>query len=511
MKSFKRIKKINGKEYLYEITPYYDKKTKKIRQKSKYLGKYENGELVKPKKPLPKLAYSFGEFIPYLHILRELGIEDIFDKICTKKNDYLVIKTLVLNRLIRPLALQNIKSWHEGTIISKEGEPALSSQSLSRFLSEIGDSSIPQHFITKFVEKNSNVNSLMFDITSLSSYSKLNSLLEYGFNKDNDGLPQFNLSLAVDKEKGIPLMYDIYPGSIKDVTTIKNSTKKVRSTGLKFSALVLDRGFFSTSNLDELINEEMPFIIGVPFTLKEVKKLISNVHKEIEDPELMRLYNKKPLFVKNISIALGPHDVNGFLFYDLKREQDEKNSFYTRLYQIREMLLKVRLQKWMNPERVFERIAKDLQPYFECKVNGEHFQVKIRKKAVSQRINRMGKMVFIYNGNFDWRECLGMYGQKDVVEKCFRALKKDILASPLNAQKQETARGLIFITYLALILRFKLLAMMKESGMDEKYSVEGLMLELEKIKKIELQNGDLITTEIGKKQRNILEGMKLCA
>ena len=34
MKSFTRIKKINGQEYLYEITPYYDKEKKQIRQKS---------------------------------------------------------------------------------------------------------------------------------------------------------------------------------------------------------------------------------------------------------------------------------------------------------------------------------------------------------------------------------------------------------------------------------------------------------------------------------------------
>jgi hypothetical protein len=32
MKSFNRIKKINGIEYIYEVTPYYDKETKKIKQ-----------------------------------------------------------------------------------------------------------------------------------------------------------------------------------------------------------------------------------------------------------------------------------------------------------------------------------------------------------------------------------------------------------------------------------------------------------------------------------------------
>jgi len=39
MKSFTRIKSISDIEYIYEITPYYDKEKKKNRQKSKYLGK----------------------------------------------------------------------------------------------------------------------------------------------------------------------------------------------------------------------------------------------------------------------------------------------------------------------------------------------------------------------------------------------------------------------------------------------------------------------------------------
>ena len=47
MKSFTRIKNINGQEYIYEITPYYDKEKKQIRQKSKYLGKNVNGVPVK--------------------------------------------------------------------------------------------------------------------------------------------------------------------------------------------------------------------------------------------------------------------------------------------------------------------------------------------------------------------------------------------------------------------------------------------------------------------------------
>ncbi len=68
MKPFTRKKKINGIEYFYEITPYYDKETKKIKQHSKYLGKDIQGEPVVVRSKLPRKTYSYGEFIPSLDL-----------------------------------------------------------------------------------------------------------------------------------------------------------------------------------------------------------------------------------------------------------------------------------------------------------------------------------------------------------------------------------------------------------------------------------------------------------
>ncbi len=44
MKSFTRIKKIKGKEYLYEITPYYDPETKQSGIKANILVKIHPGQ-----------------------------------------------------------------------------------------------------------------------------------------------------------------------------------------------------------------------------------------------------------------------------------------------------------------------------------------------------------------------------------------------------------------------------------------------------------------------------------
>ena len=42
-------------------------------------------------------------------------------------------------------------------------------------------------------------------------------------------------------------------------------------------------------------------------------------------------------------------------------------------------------------------------------------------------------------------------------------------------------------------------------------TVESLLLELEKIRKIELQNGEVMVTELTRKQKEIIEKMSLCA
>ncbi len=60
---------------------------------------------------------------------------------------------------------------------------------------------------------------------------------------------------------------------------------------------------------------------------------------------------------------------------------------------------------------------------------------------------------------------------------------------------------------LALIIRARLLRMMTETGLLKDYSVRSLLLEMEKFRKITLADGQVMTTEMTKKQRFILEAL----
>jgi transposase len=517
MKPFIRTKTIGGHEYQYEITPYYDKATKKIRQRSKYLGvRTDDGEIRKVRQKLPKNALAYGEFIPYRHIIDELRLDKALAGALGEERAKVVL-VLAMNRASRPLALQCIETWYEGTILAKKyGDLPLSSQNLSKVLTAVGASSAPYEFCKGFMRGTGSIETLVYDITSLSSYSQLMGLLEYGYERDELGLPQVNLSVALDKERGIPVMFDLYPGSITDVTTVANTLAKLKDCGAKRFRLVLDRGFFSSENILEMLDDGLEFVIPAKTSLNEVKALISRHHRKKEDPALLQLYQGRSIFVRAVTVKIKTkereEDVDGYLYYDLKRAEDQKDAFYKGLHRCKEAIEAAVLKPWQKPAKVVARLAGWLAPFVRWRrVEGNRLAVTLKPKAVAQHVNKMGFTVILHDGERSWDEALVLYREKDIIEKAFRTLKHDLEAMPMNVRSTEAMKGFVFVTFVALIIRFRLLKMLKDADLVRKWSVDKLLLELEKIKKIEMDNGELLTTEVSKKQRELLAALGLCA
>ena len=70
-----------------------------------------------------------------------------------------------------------------------------------------------------------------FDGTNMNSSISESSLAEYGKPKDDEGLPQINLSYAIDHNTGMPLFYELYPGSITDMSQTKIMIDKAKNYG----------------------------------------------------------------------------------------------------------------------------------------------------------------------------------------------------------------------------------------------------------------------------------------
>ena len=98
MKPALRIKKINGIEYWYEDTPYYDREKKQIRYRSKYVGRNINGKPVRIWDTLnsngeislpsskPVKVYNYGELLPLQKITDELHIGEYLGDLFKEKD-----------------------------------------------------------------------------------------------------------------------------------------------------------------------------------------------------------------------------------------------------------------------------------------------------------------------------------------------------------------------------------------------------------------------------------------
>jgi hypothetical protein len=96
-------------------------------------------------------------------------------------------------------------------------------------------------------------------------YSQLFDEVEWGYNRDHEQLPQINLCLLMGARSRLPIYQTIYSGSLKDVSTLKTTLAKMDAvTSDKPLLLVMDKGFFSTKNINDLLDRSLlRFIIAV--------------------------------------------------------------------------------------------------------------------------------------------------------------------------------------------------------------------------------------------------------
>jgi transposase len=76
-----------------------------------------------------------------------------------------------------------------------------------------------------------------------------------------------------------------------------------------------------------------------------------------------------------------------------------------------------------------------------------------------------------------------------VIEKMFYSLKNDLTGLPLRAQKIGVIKGMIFVNFVALIIRSRLWELMRSTKLYRDPSLPSIMLELSKIRRMELLGG----------------------
>jgi transposase len=339
--------------------------------------------------------------------------------------------------------------------------------------------------------------SVCYDVTSVSSYSRTMTDIEYGYNRDKEDLPQFNIGMFCDETKKWPLYYNRYNGSLTDKTNLSFVLENGRAVGIKDVKLVLDGGFISPECFSALAGSCKAFTIGIPATLAIAKGMISKHRAGIE-----QYVNKLPgqeVFCMQESVAI--HGVTGklLLYFD-----PQSHSALCRELSERVELLAAELSAIKRcPKSKESRYSK----YFTLvkHENDSGFDFQVNNVGIDRMRQSKGFfLLFSTDMAASPEDILYYYRAKDADEKLFDQIKVDMQGGRVRTHNERTTDGKIFVTFVALVIRAYMLGKLGKYIAANSTSLKKMLNKLENIVIISGASGCRFTKALTKQQKDIL-------
>ena len=241
------VKKIGNNYYVYRSTTYWDKKEKKRKKRSEYVGKLTPEGLVE-KKEKRVTVKQYGNALLLHHATKELiPLLKVFDS-------WKEIYALAFIRAMGYTPLKRAKAVWEKLYLDLD--PNLNPKKLSKVLREIGLNREAQNAVFRALMDDRH---FVYDLSVVFTRSSIN-LAETGYNRNGIYVPQINLALLCSV-RGLPAMIRALPGSVRDISSLYATVEEIRANFDSELILVLDRGFFSQDVMDFLLDKDVSFVI----------------------------------------------------------------------------------------------------------------------------------------------------------------------------------------------------------------------------------------------------------
>lgn len=507
-----QLNKSNGITYVYESVSYWDSIKKQPRNKKVCIGKLDSdGKFVPSKRLHPEQAAIrdpqvtarakvIGPTVILDAITRELHLDTLLQQCCPKYHQQ--IKAMAYYLLHNGGALSHCAAWCNSHM--PDIATTLSSGQITRILNEV-NLDTKQTFMARWIERYATDDYLCYDITSISSYAESNQYIRYGYNRDCEQLAQMNLAVIFGQNSGLPLYFQTLPGNITDVTTLHNLLKTINALNSKPLSYVMDKGFYSKANIDNLFLTRSKFIISVPLNNKWLQHAIDDIYECVHSPDGYQRIDQEVVYVNTRLYSWGVKKHRSYLhlFYNPVARANAVDKFNAQLINYKEEL------ESGKPLAAHQDMYDE---FFIIKHTPKRgIKVSYNNQAVSQYINRYaGFYAILSNSVKDPVKALQLYRDKDIIEKSFDDLKNHIDMKRLRMHSSTTVNGRMFVQFIALIYMSALRKHMRTSGLIKHYTVRELLQEMETLTQVFYSGkyGSIIT-EMTKPQSEILKLLKI--
>jgi hypothetical protein len=349
---------------------------------------------------------------------------------------------------------------------------------------------------------------IALDITSVSSYSKRISEMEWVYNRDGEDLPQANICMLFGEQSKLPVYQALYSGSLNDVTTLKATLAEFKAiVGTDDIMLAMDKGFFSAANVNMLLGGgegAYKFLLPIPFTCKFAKSQADSERKDIDQISNVILTSSTPIrgIHKVRTWGVEGKKLHTHVYYDPEKATVRRNELYGHVAALKNEALK----DPANP-----KLQREYKRYLIVRKSGKAdggVTVNIREGVVAKKLETAGWFVLISNHIEDAQAAHDIYRIKDVVEKAFLKYKNSLGIDRFRVHNSERMHNKTFAAFIALILASHIYNVMKEKQLHKRMTFDSLLITLSKLK-IAAVGETKVLRPLTKEQNEIFEAFDI--
>ena len=398
----------------------------------------------------------------------------------------------------------------------------VSDSTISRFFS-----SVDRDQITAFLDAWNNKRDhsepifISYDSTNKNCQAGDLDFVEFGHAKDGGKLPIVNVAIIYDKTNQVPLFYETYPGSIPDVSQLKQMVEKLTEYGYENLGIIIDRGYFSRANIEMMDEKGIDFLLMMKGCKKLVSSMILEKRGTFETDRSCRISNasiygttlKRPLFEGDTK------ERHLHLYYSPGKAAAERAELDRKIDMMAEELKKLENQK------VVGELGKPYSDYFTCyyqDVGGQNKEqvflfAEEKAEAIRKEHEVCGYFCLVSSKKMTAQEAYRLYRGRDVSEKLFRADKSFLGSSAQRIHSNEALHAKIFVEFVALIIRNRFFNLLKDQmerlkTRSNTMTVPGAIRELDKIEMTRRNGGRyLLDHALTKNQKTIFQSFGLSA
>jgi transposase len=440
---------------------------------------------------------SIGPGLVFEKLWKETGCQKVIqDLVSDRRFEFAVERAVfltVVHRLVQSGSDRSALEWKKSYDIA--GADTLQLQHLYRAMAFLGEE-LPEEeqtgatpFSPRCVKDRieevlfssrqdlfSSLELVFFDTTSIYFEGAGGQTLgQRGHSKDHrPDLKQMVVGLILDGS-GHPVCCEMWPGNTADVTTLvplANRLKKRFHVGRV--CVVADRGMISKETIAELEREGFEYILGARMhSQKEVSEdVLSRAGRYHEvTPERTKKKDPSPLKVKEVWV-----DEHRYVVCrneeEARKDAHDRDAIVTALRHAKKSG-----DKSLVGNKGYRRYLKS---------SGQVFEIDEEKILAEARYD--GKWVLRTNTSLPATEVALTYKRLWIVEALFRDMKTLLQTRPIWHKRDETIRGHVFCTYLALVLRRELEDRLEAAGIDAEWAQ--LIQDLTRLTCVEVKKDD---------------------